>query len=663
MKCLDASSSVVLGDQMVKIAKRRTSWRAAAEKYSASIGKSLLFAFLAFVSVTLILGSLRALFVVIFGPNLDSNGSGTRGLSQFWMTWLELADPGTQAYDNKSDTSIKVFAVLAAALGVILLSTVIALLTNAIDTVRRAARQGRTAVNFEGHIVILGWNGRLFDILTELDWSVDGKREEVVVLADIDKEEMDKRLSVHSRELEKLSITTRRGRPTDREDLTLVSCESASRILILQDQMRAESKGGLSNQDSASLMTLLTLASMSDVTCPIIMALNDERSAHLAMEIGGENVQAICSRDFVARVLAQSSNSSGMSWVFRELASFEGSELFIVPFEGEQPFEFSSLAQLAVGGIPVGVFDSTDDFVISPSADTIVYPGRQVLIFGRSPADFRWEGTGEQRVTAEVGAGWRRTSEVKSLLIIGNTYELQALIREVDSYSAAGTTVSLIPRSHRGSLDALAEEMNRNCQNLEVVVLDINLEQLNSKSTFSIDRFSDLFLLAEARTALEVPDDTDVATLGILVQLLNYCNQSARNRPRILVEVLDTSNTQALVLAGADDVLASNRFMSSVMAMVTRDPRMKPVFDDLLDEKGCEFYMRNAVGIRAETGGLTFGMIRDAALQHGEIAVGFRRNKQRFDYQSNMGVCLNPPANEECHLEDGDAIIVLAQDG
>ena len=660
---LDESTSVVLGEAMARKAKRRTSWRAAAERYSASIGKSLLFAFLAFVFVTLILGSLRAAFVVIFSPNLDSNGSGNRGLSQFWMTWLELADPGTQAYDNKSDTSVKVFAVLAAALGVILLSTVIALLTNAIDTVRRAARLGRTAVNFEGHFVVLGWNGRLFDILTELDWSVDSRREEVVVLADIDKEEMDERLSVHSRELKNLSITTRRGRPTDREDLTLVACESATRILILQDQMRADSTGSLSNQDSASLMTLLTLASMENVTCPIIMALNDERSAHLAMEIGGANVQAICSRDFVARVLAQSSSGSGISWVFRELVSFEGSELFIVPFEGEQAFEFSSLAQLAVGGIPVGVFDSVEEFVISPSPDTVIYPGREILVFGGSPGEFRWESIAAPRPTAEVGTGWRRQPEVKKLLIIGHTYELRALIREVDSYSAAGTTISLIPRNHLGQLGALAEEMNQNCQNIDVDVLDVALEELDSGSTFSIDIFSDLFILAEPNSTLEVPDDTDVATLGILVRLLNYCNQNPRERPRILVEALDTSNTQALVLAGADDVLASNRFMSSVMAMVAREPRMKPVFDDLLDDKGCEFYLRNALGVSAETAGMTFGMIRDAALQHGEIAVGFRRNRQRFDYQSNMGVYLNPPADEECHLEDADSIIVLAQDG
>ena len=660
---LDESTSVVLGEAMARKAKRRTSWRAAAERYSASVGKSLLFAFLAFVFVTLILGSLRAAFVVIFSPNLDSNGSGNRGLSQFWMTWLELADPGTQAYDNKSDTSVKVFAVLAAALGVILLSTVIALLTNAIDTVRRAARLGRTAVNFEGHFVVLGWNGRLFDILTELDWSVDNRREEVVVLADIDKEEMDERLSVHSRELKNLSITTRRGRPTDREDLTLVACESATRILILQDQMRSDSTGSLSNQDSASLMTLLTLASMEHVTCPIIMALNDERSAHLAMEIGGANVQAICSRDFVARVLAQSSSGSGISWVFRELVSFEGSELFIVPFEGEQAFEFSSLAQLAVGGIPVGVFDSAEEFVISPSPDTVIYPGREILVFGGSPGEFRWESIAAPRPTAEVGTGWRRQPEVKKLLIIGHTYELRALIREVDSYSAAGTTISLIPRSQLGQLGALAEEMNQNCQNIEVDVLDIALEELDSGSAFSIDIFSDLFILAEPNSTLEVPDDTDVATLGILVRLLNYCNQVPRERPRILVEALDTSNTQALVLAGADDVLASNRFMSSVMAMVAREPRMKPVFDDLLDDKGCEFYLRNALGISAEKAGMTFGMIRDAALQHGEIAVGFRRNRQRFDYQSNMGIYLNPPADEECQLEDGDSIIVLAQDG
>lgn len=648
---------------MTAARKKRSNWKIAAEKYSASIGKSLLFAFLAFVSVTLILGSLRAIFVVIFGPDLDSNGSGTRGISQFWMTWLELTDPGTQAYDNKSDTSIKVFAVIAAALGVVLLSTVIAFLTNAIDSIRRAARSGRSAVTFEGHIVILGWNARLFDILTELDWSVEGKREEVVVLADIDKETMDEQLAVHTRELKKLSVTTRRGRPTDREDLSLVSCESASRILILQDQMRADSIGNFSNQDSASLMTLLTLVSDENLTCPIVMALNDERSSHLAMDIGGEKVQAICSRDFVARVLAQSSSGSGMSWVFRELVSFEGSELFIVPFDGEQPFHFSSLAQLAVGGIPVGIFDSAADFVISPSPDTVIYPGRDILVLGLSPDEFRWDGGGERSATARVGTGWRLTSEVKNLLIIGHTYELRALIREVDSYSAAGTTVSLIPRNQLGALEALAEDMNGQCQNLQIDVIDIDLDNLTSESSFSIDGFSDLFILGEPMTHLEVPDDTDVASLGILIRLLNYCNDNPRERPRILVEVLDTSNTHALVLAGADDVLASNKILSSVMAMVTRDPRMKPVFDDLLDEKGCEFYLRNAHGVIAQTAEMTFGMIRDAALQTGEIAVGFRRHRQRFDYQNNMGIYLNPPPHEACQFEQGDTVIVLAQDG
>ena len=410
-------------------------------------------------------------------------------------------------------------------------------------------------------------------------------------------------------------------------------------------------------------MTLLTLVSDDALTCPIIMALNDERSSNLAMEIGGEKVQAICSRDFVARVLAQSASGSGMPWVFRELVSFEGSELFIVPFDGEQPFQFSSLAQLAVGGIPVGIFDSANDFVISPSPDTVIYPGRDILVLGLSSDEFRWARSEEQSAAASIGTGWRTTSEVKNLLIIGHTYELEALIREVDGYFAAGTTVSLVPRNQLGVLEVLAEEMNRQCQNLQIDVIDLDLENLTNDSSFSIDAFSDLFILGEPMTHLEVPDDTDVASLGILVRLLNYCSQSPRERPRILVEVLDTSNTQALVLAGADDVLASNKILSSVMAMVTRDPRMKPVFDDLLDEKGCEFYLRNAHGVGATTAELTFRMVQEAALRHGEIAVGFRRNKQRFDYESNMGIYLNPSPDDPCRFEQGDSIIVLALDG
>ena len=154
-----------------------------------SAGVVALIGLLAIVSFIFI--ALVAMVVVLFG--LFPPGQKFEFFEVLWFGVLRALDPGTMGQDVGLGFRASMFVVTIA--GVIVVAGLIGVISNAFSERVEQLRKGRSKVLEKDHVLILGWSGKIHQVVHEITMANQSKRPSVVViLADRDKVAMEEEL-------------------------------------------------------------------------------------------------------------------------------------------------------------------------------------------------------------------------------------------------------------------------------------------------------------------------------------------------------------------------------------------------------------------------------------------------------------------------------------
>jgi hypothetical protein len=124
---------------------------------------------------------------------------------------------------------------------------------------------------------------------------------------------------------------------------------------------------------------------------------------------------------------------------------------------------------------------------------------------------------------------------------------------------------------------------------------------------------------------------------------------------------MDSANAQIIQQSGVKDFLVSNQFVSKMMAQISEDPDVNLVYEDLFREDGSETYLKPAwlyfENLPAE---LSFADVMLAAQKRNEVCFGLKIKSE--EYEPKFGIHIIPKKDEVFNLEEGDMLIVLAED-
>lgn len=619
---------------------------------------------------------------------LDGGASVERGRGagrQVWLTWLEMTDPGTQAYDTESSSGVKAVAVLAAVLGIVLLSSVIAIMTTALDEKLKKLREGRSIVVERNHTLILGWNARVPEILAEL---VEANRSErrpvVVILADRDKAEMDAELREQV-DFGTTRIETRSGVPTRTQDLAKVAVCDARSVIVLRGSGSA-ADGSADQEDLAVLKSVMALLiACPESSAPVVAEIADAENRAMAMALSPGRVVAIDVDDILAKLIVQCSRSEGLSVVYQEALSFHGAELYFDHLGGRAAgLEFCEVKYRLPDGVPLGVASADGSVTFNPDPHLVVAQDDVLIILASDDSAIELRNrpiVAADRTIEPLGRTVRR--EVERELVIGWTPKTPTIIREFADYVEPGSSIDVVTRNGdcieeiRAEIDTLGDELDGLDLRLHAAVphSTAGLEQL------SLDHYDNVLLLSQACPTCTTMEHTDSETVTILLRLRKMLAESAGVQPtghqllepwhgepgldraRLVTEVLDPDNYELLSTSGADDVVISNALVSSVMAQISEDARMAGVYQNLFSEAGSEIYLKSASlylpDLPAEVP--VADLLRAAELR-GEIALGYRLVADVADPSANFGVVLNPDKTGLVRLGPDDKLVVMAED-
>ncbi len=104
----------------------------------------------------------------------------------------------------------------------------------------------------------------------------------------------------------------------------------------------------------------------------------------------------------------------------------------------------------------------------------------------------------------------------------------------------------------------------------------------------------------------------------------------------VVSEMIDVRNRELAEVTRADDFVVSNKLVSLMLAQASENEYLSAIFDDLLDEKGSEIYMRPAADYVTTDQPVTFYTVAEAARRRGEVAIGYRR--MRKDQPDSRGL-------------------------
>ena len=629
-------------------------------KGSSALFLSLLVTFL--VAFSLI--AMIRLGLAYFGPDKDASMS-----DQLWRAYLQLTAPGNMNQDSKSPNHFKIAAVLAGITGVVIFSTLIATLTTALNQAIRSLKRGHSRVLEVGHTLILGWTQRVPEILRELVEANESEDDPcVVILSRDEKEWMDEYLRTRFKNPGNLRIVTRSGTPTSPESLARVNVSESKSVIVLADCDENSSVAAHLESDAKSIKTMLALeAAAPCADFPVVIELYHERNRDVVRGFAADRAHMVDAEEILAKIMVQTSRTSGLSVVYSELLSFEGCEMYF--YEADwNGIQFGAAQFHFPDGVPIGIRTPDGTVTIRPPLNTELGEGDEVLIVAEDDSTIDFMKT-PAAVPKDRELKTRRL-ETKSerLLFLGWSPKASIILSEYAEYVDEGSSVTIVLDEPTDSVKQQVQEAMEETEELKFEVVYANPHEKKVLSELQPFSYDDIMVLPQQLTPDKDAERIDTETIVLLLLLRGIKKDLIADgetiKTKIVTEVLNSQNHALIHQAGVNDFVISNRMVSMIFAQMSEEPEIKKVYDDLFQEDGSEIYVKPIeLYVDSLPAVLSFADLMLLAQKRDEEAcIGVKHANLASDPSQNYGVRLIPPKDQMMDLSAGDALVVVAED-
>ncbi len=620
----------------------------------------------AFLAIFFLIAGFRGLLhylspeVALQYENLDFFGN-------VYITFLQLTDPGNMAQDILSSAWYKIFAVFAGLAGVVLLSALIAFITTALDQKLNELKRGRSKVIESDHTLILGWNEqRIVEIIRELILANESEDDAcVVILADMDKEEMDDILRLQIPYRMTTRVVTRSGRVSTLANLDMVSIEQCRSIIILGSCEDTASPDEKTKSDASVIQTILAASGkVHNDEVNIVAEIFNEAYRDIIEDSFSSRVVIVNTSDILAKLLVQTSRSVGLSVVYSEILSFDGCEMYFHEEDDWRNTKFGDLAFYFPDGVPMGVRTAEGDLMLNADVDYVMQEGDEIVMVADddSTIDFQAEKVIEPTRLRLVNTTLEQQTERE--LLIGWNHKAPIIISEFADYVVEGSEIDVM-LSHPTDAERNAIiQLDEDIDNISINLLELN--PLNREHLLSTDPFNynNIIILAGAGDDLlaQQVDSANIVTLLLLRSIFEQSPNQA-SQTKLITEILESQNQPIVAQAGVKDIIISNQLVSMIIAQVSEDVDIKDVYDDIFQEDGSEIYLK-PLSLYYDKFPLTakFGDLIKLAQQRSEVCIGVKIKAEETNVGENSGVELIPLKDKEFILTAEDSLVVLAED-
>lgn len=613
-----------------------------------SRGTPALIAWLAIVTIAF-LAVASILLALLGAAPAGESGAALSFPALMWHNLMRTLDAGTMGGDSGPVAYLLMMLVVTLG-GVFIVGTLIGLISNGVGNQIEELRKGRSLVAETDHIVILGWNDRIFTIMGELILGNEHrKRNVIVIMADRDKVAMDDEVRERLEDLKTTTVVCRRGNSIDLGDLKIVNFNAARAIIVLSPEG--------DDPDAEVIKTILAVTNHPErrpEKFHIVAEIRERRNMEPARLVGRDEAQLIETGETIARVVAQTCRQTGLSGVYTELLDYGGDEIYFKRDAALDGLSFKDALFAFDNSSIVGVKTADGIVQLNPPMDRRFVPGDEAIVIAADAAAVR-VGKHSPRLDTSLLVEERTSAPVaERTLLLGWSSRAPIIIRELDNYVADGSLMTVVADgpSVGDDIEALRPMLARQ-------QLDFRRGDSSDRATIESvgpESYEHIIVLCYAD---DLPvQKADAKTLVTLLHLRDIEARGGVNRYSIVSEMLDVRNRELAAVTQADDFVVSENLTSLLVAQVTENRDLRAVFDDIFDSDGSEIYLRPASDYVALGKPMTYWHVVECARRRGEVAIGYRLAGST----NGDGVRVNPPKDGNVTFGAEDRIIVVAED-
>lgn len=602
--------------------------------------------------LTLIVVSVAALILVFTGIRQEG-AEPVDFVEGVWEAAMRAIDPGTLGGDM--GWGFRLIMLVVTLWGIFVVSALIGLMSAGVQEKLEELRKGRSNVLETGHRLILNWSPSIFDILQQLIVANAGEKQcVIVIMADKDKVEMEDEIARNLKPPRNVRIICRNGGTSDLQDLDMVNVRASRSIIILSPDAPDPD-----SQVIKSIIALVHAPGRRSEPYQIAAEFRNARNAEIARTVGGKEVQLVLADELISRIIVHTSRQSGLSGVYSELLDFEGSEIYLQevpqvagwPFGGAMhAFETSTL----IGYAPPG-----DDVRLNPPADTVIPAGAQLVLIAEDRASIRFTPPASDAVQREAMRSAHRTArKPERTLLLDWNRRARMIVTELSRGMAPGS--ELVIAASTPAFEREVADLPAPGRGVTLRHQSCDTSRPSALEALQPETFDRVIVLAD--TDVMSPDAADTQTLVTLLHLRRIAETAGRH-VSVVSEMTDVRNRELAEVAQADDFVVSNKLVSMMLAQASETRHIADIFREILDDDGCEVYMRPAEEYVATGQPVNFHTVIEAARARGEAAFGYCRWRPGTagDGRRLAGVVLNPAKSVAVTFEPGDKIVVLSE--
>ena len=577
-------------------------------------------------------------------------GTGFWGVA--WMGLLRTLDSGTMGGDTGSVFFLTMMLVVTFG-GVFVVSALIGILNNGLEEKLGQLRKGRSQALENDHTVILGWTPQVFTIISELVVANENRKggAAIVVMADQDKVQMEDAIRERIPDTKNTNVICRSGSPIDLTDIEIVSPHTARSIVVLPEG---------SDPDTHVIKSVLALTNSPNRRAEpyhIVTQIRDPKNMDVVGMIGQRDiVQPVLTNELIARVVAQTSRQSGLSIVYTELMNFGGDEIYFKQEPALTGKTYSDALLAYEDSAVMGLRRADGTAQMNPPMDSTLQSGDAVIAVSADDDTVRIAAH-PAAVDASVihSNGTRAKAAPEKCLILGWNRSGATILRELDSYVAKGSLVTVV--TDLPNLDKQIRGYAGKLINQKVEVKEGDTTDRALLESLKVQDYDHVIVLAYSQ--LE-PQEADAKTLVTLLHLRDMAEKD-ETPFSIVSEMLDLRNRELAEAAQVDDFIVSEHLVSLMMAQLSENRGLLPVFTDIFDPEGAEIYLK-PIGDYVEAGKpVNFQTVVAAANQRGETAIGYRIQGESHDAEKSYGIHTNPKKSAAVTFVPEDKVIVIAE--
>ncbi len=605
-----------------------------------------------------LLAILSSLVIVIAGTiimlfNIYPAGETSMGFIEgVWQSLMRTLDSGTMGGDQGWGFRIVAFFVTVG--GIFIISTLIGVLSSGIEGTLEELRKGKSLVIENDFTLILGWSSKIFTIISELVIANENQKNPcIVILADMDKVEMEDELRNKIMSTKNTKIICRNGNPNNLDDLAIANPNESKSIIILSSEENST--------DSLTIKTILAITNnpnRREEPYHIIAEIKIEKNIEVAKMIGKDEVELILTDDIIGKIMVQTSRQSGLSVVYTELMDFDGAEIYfsdekslIGKTYAESIFSYSNSAV-------IGLQYADGTVKVNPPMDYKLKAGDQIiaitedddtLIISKEKPTLTNENVIVNIDSSKV--------EPERVLILGWNKRAMVIISELDNYVGPNSYMKIVSSFDNNSEDLIS--IKKSLKNIDLEFQHGDTSAREIIDSLDITSYDSIQILCY-KEKMEI-QESDAQTLITLLHIRRIIEETGHDI-KVISEMLDIKNRDLAEVTKADDFIVSDKLISLLMSQISENKNLMRVFEDLFNAEGSEIYLKPISDYIKIGEKINFYTILESAKRKGQTAIGYRISSLSHNSSEAYGVVINPTKSDEITFSESDKLIVLAED-